>query len=136
MCALVTGVQTCALPIYGPIYGVQQPGELVGGASAGTREYFRQQYRRLDDPDDDVATAHPHSEEIEFTSLIIDRAAAVTERARLAAIYGEERQRFRAPVPTGPPVADPPGEARVGRPEERTGGKEWVSTGRWWGVAG
>src|SRR3546814_6774311 len=50
---------------YGPIYGVQQHGELVGGASAGTREYFRQQYRRLDDPDDDVATAHPHSADIE-----------------------------------------------------------------------
>src|SRR3546814_17582449 len=58
MCALVTGVQTCALPIYGTIYGVPQPGELVGGASAGTREYFRKQYRRLDDLDDDVATAN------------------------------------------------------------------------------
>ena len=61
---------------YGPIFGVQQPGELVQGASAGTREYFRQQYRRLDSPDAGVATAHLHSEEIEFTSLIIDRANA------------------------------------------------------------
>src|SRR5690606_10515146 len=99
---------------YGPIYGVQQPGELVGGASAGTREYFRQQYRRLDDPDTDIATAHLHSAEIEFTSLIIDRANAVTERARLAAIYGQALYRFRVPVPTQRLVADDLGVARIG----------------------
>lgn len=99
---------------YGPIYGVQQPGELVGGASAGTREYFRQQYRRLDDADSAIAAAHPHSEEVEFTSLIIDRANALTERARLAAIYGDEQQRFRVPVVTSRLVADDLGVARIG----------------------
>ena len=99
---------------YGPIFGVQQPGELVQGASAGTREYFRQQYRRLDSPDAGVATAHLHSEEIEFTSLIIDRANAVTERARLATIYGAERQRFRAPVTTSRLTADDLGETSIG----------------------
>src|SRR3546814_15778993 len=100
-CALVTGVQTCALPIY-------LPGELIGLDALGTGIHRC----------DAVALAPASVCEVPFNELGHIAAQVPSLQRQLLRVMGQRMDRNQVHV------------EMMGRSEERRVGKECVSTGR------
>lgn len=92
------GVPTFKVNLDYKKYEVIQDSDLAGAVTAVTRAQLAEQYRRVNDTDTSVQTAHLLSPEMTFQTRLIDATAAQTEATRRLTLYKTRRDRVEARV--------------------------------------
>lgn len=96
---------------WGPIFTVQNDGDLLGTVDAERRAYLAKQFRTVAAEDTAIKTKHLNAREVTIRTHLTDGAAAATEVARQLALQSVQRQRYDMKFPLSDAWGSVPGNS-------------------------